>query len=727
MTRTTHRGVCNVCEAICGLRIEVEDGRVVSIRGDEDDPLSRGHLCPKGVALQDLQADRDRLRRPVRRRDGRWEELGWDEAFELVATRLAEIRDEHGPDAVAVYLGNPVVHSLGAMTHGVPFVRMLGTRNRFSATSVDQLPHQLVAYEMYGHQWLLPVPDLERTQHLLVVGANPMASNGSLMTAPGFPHHHRRLRERGGRMVVVDPRRTETAEVADEHHFVRPGTDAALLLAMVHSILADGLAAPVPFLDGLAAVAEAVEPYTPEAAAVTTGIEATVIRDLASTFARAPSAAAYGRIGVSTQRHGVLSQWAIQLLNAITGNLDRPGGTMLAAPAVDPVRAGTVDAGSLGAWRSRVRGAPEFGGELPVAVLAEEIETPGRGQVRALVTIAGNPVASTPAGHRLADALGKLDFQVAVDLYVNETTSRADVILPPTTILEREHYDLVYHQLAVRNTARFVDPVLPTPDDARHDWQILAQLARRYRRHVRAGRLMDRLALRLRPTQVVDLALRTGPYRLSVAKLRRHPSGVDLGPLRPSLPRRLKTEGKVVRAAPPRFVDAAAAAVGELLTPPGSDALLLIGRRHQRDNNSWMHNLPRLTRGQPRHHLLMHPDDAVHRGIVDGSAVWVRSEVGEVVTDVRVTAEVMRGVVSLPHGYGHRRDGVLLRNATDLPGASVNDLTDPAVLDPVGGTAVLNGVPVEVGPLDGVADDDATGGHRAVVGDEHAVARRFGS
>ncbi|MGZ4479227.1 MAG: molybdopterin-dependent oxidoreductase [Nocardioidaceae bacterium] len=696
-------GVCNLCEAICGLVLTLEDGRVTSVRGNPEDPLSRGHICPKAVALQDVYDDPDRLRRPVRRTADGWAEIGWDEALDLVATQLARTVNEHGRDALAIYLGNPSVHSLGSMTHGTALVKAFRTRNKYSATSVDQLPHQLVAYRLYGHQLLIPVPDIDRTQYFLLFGGNPMASNGSIMTVPDFPQRLRELKARGGRLVVFDPRRTETAKVAGEHHFVRPGTDAWVLLALLHTILADGLATPPAYVDGLDAVRAVVRPFTPERAARVSGVPAEQIRRVAHGLAAAESACVHGRVGVSTQAHGLVCQWAIQVLNVVTGNLDRPGGTIVTTPAVDAVGRGFIGRGHHDLWRSRVRDLPEFAGELPVATLADEILTPGAGQVRALLTLAGNPVLSTPDGKRLDEAIAGLDFVAAVDIYVNETTRHADVILPPTTALERDHYDLVFHLLAVRNTARFTPAVLPKPAGAMHDWEIYREIALRTARLLTAKRpLRQRLAqqarMRLSPTRVVDLLLRTGASRLSVAALRKQPEGVDLGPLQPSFPGRLQTPDSRVDLAVPLVLQSVAA----LDTDPATDQtdpdeLLLIGRRHQRDNNSWMHNQTRLTKGRARHQLYMHPDDLAARGLTDGTRVAVASRVGKVEVEVAATEDLMPGVVSLPHGYGHRRSGVRMRNAVDLPGVSMNDLTDPERLD-VSGNAVLTGVPVTVTP-----------------------------
>ena len=694
MATTVRRTSCNLCEAICGVLVTVENGRVTDVRGDEADPLSRGHICPKAVALRDLQDDPDRLTQPVRRTATGWEEIGWDEAYELVASRLRSVQKEHGRNSIGVYLGNPNVHSLGAMTHMPTVVRLLRTRNRFSATSVDQLPHMLASHLLYGHQLMVPVADIDRTSYLLMLGANPLASNGSMMTAPGFGRRLKELQKRGGRVVVIDPRRTETAAVADEHHFVRPGTDAAFLLALIHVLLDDGPVSVASYVDGVDAVREAVRSWTPEHAASVTGISAEVIRRLAAELAGADKAAVYGRLGVSTQQFGAVCQWAVQVLNIITGNLDRPGGTMFPRPAVDTLRG--IGRGHIGIWKSRVRGLPEFGGELPASVIAEEILTPGDGQIRAMVTIAGNPVLSTPNGRRLDEALAQLDFMVAVDPYINETTRHATVILPPTPPLERDHYDLAFHQLAVRNTARWNDAVLPRPSESRHDWEIFRGLGLALLRSTsgRKQKLIAGLRLRMTPRQVVDVGLRIGPYRLSVRRLRKSVSGVDLGPLQPLLPGGLRNKTKRIDLAPALILDDLPRAFAALTSP--SDGLLLIGRRHLRSNNSWMHNSARLVKGKPRHHLLMNPDDLASRSLTDGQLVEVTSSSGSISVEVASSNDMMPGVVSLPHGFGHGRPGSHLSVANQVAGVSANDLTDAAFTDQLAGTAAVNGVPVEV-------------------------------
>ncbi len=699
-------GVCNLCEAICGLELTVEGRTVVGVRGNPADPLSRGHICPKGVAIADVYADPDRLRRPVRRvgegPDAQWQEIGWDEAFDLVADNLARTITEHGHDALGVYLGNPNVHSLGSMTHGTAMFKSFRTRNRYSATSVDQLPHQLMAHLMFGHQLFLPIPDIDRTSWFLVVGANPMASNGSLMTAPDFPQRLRDLHARGGRMIVLDPRRTETAKVADEHHFVRPGSDAWVLLAMLHVLtreVAPGSPPVASYVDGLATVVGLVADFTPERAEAMSGLPAEEVRRLAHELVGADAGVVYSRVGVSAGPWGSVCQWAVNCLNILSGNLDRVGGAMFTSPAIDAVGTGLIGRGHFDAWRSRVRGLPETAGELPVSALREEIETPGEGQVRALLTVAGNPVLSTPDGARLDGALAGLDFMAAVDIYVNETTRHADVILPPTTVLERDHYDLVFHLLTVRDTARFTPAVFEKEPDQRHDWQIFREItlrtaARLGRKAPWKKRLVQRARLTASPTLLVAGLLRRGSSGVTLRKLRAHPAGIDLGPLRGGqLPGRLPSKDKRVDLAPALIVEDIARLAAA--PAPAGDELLLIGRRHKQDCNSWMHNSERLTKGRPRHQLLMHPADLSDRSIAHGDRVRVTSRVGSVEVEVAASDDLMRGVVSLPHGYGHAKDGVLMSRSRDVPGVSVNDLTDPELLD-VSGNAALNGVPVAV-------------------------------
>ncbi|MBF8161788.1 molybdopterin oxidoreductase family protein [Ectopseudomonas hydrolytica] len=699
MTKSLHYRACHLCEAICGLAIETElqpDGstQIRSIKGDPQDSFSRGHICPKAVALQDIQNDPDRIRQPMRRSGEQWQAIAWDEAFELVAERLSAIRAEHGQNAVAVYQGNPSVHNYGLMTHSNYFLGLLKTRNRFSATSVDQLPHHLTSHLMYGHGLLIPIPDIDHTDFMLILGGNPLASNGSIMTVPDVEKRLKAIQARGGKLVVVDPRRSETATIADQHLFVRPGSDAALLLALLNTLFEEGLTrgSHLP-VEGLEQVRAAIAEFTAEAMSARCGVPAATIRQLARDFAAADKAVCYGRMGVSTQAFGTLCQWLVQLINLVTGNLDRVGGALCTMPAVDLVA--STSGGHFSRWQSRVSGLPEYGGELPVSALAEEMLTPGEGQIRALVTVAGNPVLSTPNGRQLEQALQGLDFMLSVDFYINETTRYADLILPPTAPLEHDHYDTTFNVFAVRNVTRFNEAILAKPEGALHDWEIFVGLAQAF-----AARNGLELKPTLAPEQMIDMGLRFGPYgdrserKLSLAALRDHPHGLDLGPLQANLAARLKTASKAVEAAPELLLGDLARFAAQV--PPAADELLLIGRRHVRSNNSWMHNYHRLVKGKPRHQLLMNPSDLASRGLVDGQRVQVRSRVGSIEVEVAASDEVMAGVVSLPHGWGHARPGVQMAIASEQPGASANDLTDERRLDALSGNAVLNGVPVEV-------------------------------
>jgi anaerobic selenocysteine-containing dehydrogenase len=695
MTKTLHHRACHLCEAICGLTLETtqgEDGSlaITSIKGDPLDTFSRGHICPKAVALQDIQNDPDRLHQPMLRVGSEWQPIPWDDAFALVAERLAGIQARHGQNAVAVYQGNPSVHNYGLMTHSNYFLGQLKTRNRFSATSVDQLPHHLTSHLMYGHGLLLPIPDIDHTDFMLILGGNPLASNGSIMTVPDVEKRLKAIQARGGKVVVVDPRRSETAAIADQHLFVRPGGDAALLFGLLNTLFAENLTrdSHLP-VDGLDEVRHAVAGFTAEAMSRQCAVPAEQIRQLARDFAAAETAVCYGRMGVSTQAFGTLCHWLVQLINLVTGNLDRVGGALCTTPAVDLVA--STSGGHFNRWQSRVSGRPEYGGELPVSALAEEMLTEGEGQIRALVTVAGNPVLSTPNGRQLEQALDGLEFMVSVDLYINETTRYADLILPSTSALENDHYDTTFNMFAVRNVTRFNRAILPKPEGALHDWEIFVGLAQAF-----AAKTGNTLKPTMPPAQMIDFGLRAGPYgdTLSIAALADHPHGLDLGPLKPNLTSRMKTANGHLQAAPPVIL---ADLVRFAAQPvPKVNELLLIGRRHVRSNNSWMHNYHRLVKGKPRHQLLMHPDDLAHRQLSDGQRVRVSSRIGMIEVEVMASLDMMPGVVSLPHGWGHGRPGVQMTIASEQPGASANDLTDERQLDELSGNAALNGVPVQV-------------------------------
>jgi anaerobic selenocysteine-containing dehydrogenase len=695
-----HTSTCSLCEASCGILVDVEGADVRSIRGDEDDPFSRGYICPKAAALADLQSDPDRIRVPMIREGANWREVSWDTALDRAADGLRRVRATHGRDAVAMYYGNPVAHNLGLMTHALPFARALRTRNVYSASSADQLPQMLAAYRMFGHLALIPVPDLDRTDYFLIFGANPVVSNGSLMTAPNMKARLRAIRERGGRVVVVDPRRTETADLADQHVALQPGTDALLLAAMLHVVFADGLARLGRFdgrVKNLDVLQDLVRELSPEHVAERTGVDSGTTRRLAGEFARARRAACYGRVGICTQRHGTLAAWLIQALNLVTGHLDEVGGMMLTTPAVDAVailsRLGLC--GSYDRWRSRVRDLPEFAGDVPVATLAAEIETGGNGRVRALVTAAGNPVLSAPNGRHLERALSTLDHVVSIDAYLNETTRHAHVLLPPAPPLSRGHYDLALYAFAVRNTAKYSTPVIPRTSSERHDWEILGELAARLFVPRTLRPVAVSVARRLRPERLVDALLRIGPHRLSLTKLRRFPHGLDLGALEPGrFAARIATVGRLADLAPDEFVREAKLQLPIEAVREMKNALVLIGRRQLRSKNSWMHNAVRLVKGPARFTLLVHPADADARGLVDGDSAELITEVGTIVVPIEVNDAMRPGVVSLPHGWGHHRDGTRLRVAQAYAGESANDVTSDTYLDTLSGNAAFNGLVV---------------------------------
>lgn len=729
-----HR-TCPLCEATCGLEITLSGREVRGVRGDGDDVFSEGFLCPKAYGLKGLQEDPDRLRTPMRRTPaGDFEAIGWDEAFAEIDRRLGEVIARHGRQAIAAYVGNPAAHNLSALLYGRALLRALGTRNLYSAATVDQFPKQMAAALMFGTSFSVPIPDVDHTDHLLILGANPLASNGSLMTAPNIRGRLRAIQQRGGRVVVVDPRRSRTAEVADEHVFLRPGTDALLLFGMVHALFEEELESPGALADlslGIDEVRALSGPFAPEAVADTCGVPAQTIRRLTRDLAGAEAAAVYGRIGTTTQRFGTLASWLVDVLNVLTGNLDRRGGAMFTRPALGaPNTKGEPGRGRgvrFGRWQSRVRGLGEIFGELPAVCLAEEIDTPGEDQVRALVTLAGNPALSTPNAGRLDAALGSLELMVSVDIYLNETTRHADFILPGPAPLERGHYDVALYQFGVRNVAHYSPAHLAPemPDEWRTllrlagvaagmgpdanvdalDEQVALEVARRETSDAHspvAGRDPGELLAELRdasgqprhgPERLLDLMLRCGPYRLTLAELEAAPHGIDLGPLEPRLPEMLRTPSGRIELAPPAIVADVARLRGALVDAPAPD-MVLVGRRQLRSNNSWMHNLPALVKGPVRCTAHVHPHDAERLGLRDGEPATVTSRTGSVQVPVEVTDAIMPGVVSIPHGWGHDAPGARMAVAARHAGANSNLLADELLIDEVSGNAVLNGIPV---------------------------------
>jgi anaerobic selenocysteine-containing dehydrogenase len=733
MATVAHR-ICPLCEACCGLELGVEDGRITTIRGYDDDVHSAGFICPKGAALRDLHEDPDRLRRPLVKRDGQHVEVSWDEAFAEIERRLPPILAAHGSDAVGMVFGNPSAHKAGLLLYTPRLARAVGTKNVFSASTLDQMPKQLSAGLMFGHWLSIAIPDIVRTDLLVVIGANPMVSNGSLWTVPDFRGKAKAMQARGGKLVVIDPRRTETAELADQHLFIRPGADVFLLLGMVNCLFAEGLVRLgrlAPLVDGLAALEAAVAEFAPERVAERCGIAAPEIRELTRSVARAERAAVYGRIGTCTQEYGTLASWLIDVLNVLTGHLDEPGGAMFAkAAAFQSNTTGAPARGkgiTVGRRASRVSHAPEVFGELPMGCLAEEITTPGDGKVRALISIASNPVLSAPNGPQIAAALDQLELMISVDIYLNETTRHADVILPGLSPLEDMHFDVALPQLAWRNTARVSLPVLPPAPDRPAEWEILLRLlATGKGAAADVRRLDDELAAAdvrrvagpaapvvlaavsglTGPERLLDIALRGGPYGdrfgaapdgITLAKLTATPQGIDLGALEPRLPELLRTPSGKIELAPPMLLDDLGRARADLARAVPD--LVIVGRRQLRSNNSWMHNLPVLAKGPFRCTALVSSIDATRLGLQHGGRARIANGPRQIEVEVEISDDMMPGVVSLPHGWGHDHPGARLGLASERPGANINALFDETLRDPLSGNAVLAGVPITMQPL----------------------------
>ncbi|WP_232043604.1 molybdopterin oxidoreductase family protein [Alteromonas sp. 76-1] len=705
---------------MCGIEVATQGKRILSIKGDKDNPFSAGHICPKASALKDLYDDPDRLKRPVKKVGDEWQEIPWSEAFDYVAEKLHHTQSTHGKDAVGVYLGNPNAHNMGAILFGPYFYRALESHNRYSATSVDQLPHHIVSRRLFGHMSQIPIPDIDHTQHFVIIGGNPLASNGSIMTVPNVKKRLKDVQKRGGKVVVIDPKRTDTADLSCEHHFIRPGSDVLLLLAMLHVVFDKQLhnaEALLPYAEELLEVEGYLRDFSPENVSEQTGIEASQVIQLVTDFCEAESAVCYGRMGASVQAFGTLTQYLIMLFNMLTGNLDRQGGMMFTQPAADILPVSSR--GSMSGYSSRVRGLPAFAGEYPVACLAEEILTPGEGQIKAMVIGAGNPVVTTPNTEQLERAFSQLDFIVSVDFYISETSRHADIILPPVTPLERDHYDVVFHNFAVRNYATYSEAVVDIDNDQLTDWQIYLSLAERLDKLNGKSTAHYQTLWQKQPKGVIDDLLKSGQYgahasanisakenangignegyNLSLDKLKAHPHGIDLGPLQPALPDAIFHENKKIDLNFNYFMsDIARVKTHFFDQKRNENQIVLIGRRHIKTNNSWLHNSPRMVKGNNRCTLQLHPIDAAKYDVNEGDRVKVTSRVGELFVEAEITDSIMPGVVSIPHGWGHNKKGIKLGVASQYPGVNTNILTDEMQVDTLSGNSVLNGVPVSL-------------------------------
>lgn len=688
-----HARTCHLCEANCGVLMRVENGKVTKVTGNPDHILSEGYICPKATAIPDLQDDPDRLRAPIKKIGDGWEEISWEQAFSEIAAKHQAII--HGEKVAAIYLGNPNAHNYASSFSMRGLTKSWGAKGLYSASTLDQLPHMICQKWVYGHNALYPVPDIDRTMYMLCVGGNPLASNGSLWTVPNVKKRIQRLQDRGGKFVVVDPRKTETAKIANAHHFIKPGTDTALFLGLLLALDEAGHVNPgrlMPMLKDWEQAWTHIHEFNIDTLSEYCGVAVSDMREIASELGSGQPAVVYGRMGVSVVKHGTLNHWLIQLLNIATGNVDREGGVMFPDSIIDPVeRSGT---GSYGRYHQRLSGRPEVLGELPAAELAPEISTQGEGQIGALLTLAGNPVLSSPGGRQLDEAMGALDLMVSIDMYITETSVHADYILPPCGPLERDHYPLFFTPLAIRNYAAYSPALFEKAEGSKEDWEIMSGIEGA----IRMAQGEHEPPKSVEPRVILDQIMQSSPHKISLAELEALPNGYDMGPLKPRLPSRLKTEDGLIHCAPDMPIkDLAAFKAGFNL--PDKDSYSLIGRRHIRSNNSWLHNSHRLLKGPNRCTLMIHPDDASALGLANGDMAQVFNHVGKVELPVEITDDMMPRVVSIPHGFGHGRKGVRLSVAARSPGVSMNDLTDPAIVDDLSGNAVLNGVPVQIRAL----------------------------
>lgn len=738
---SVHCRICPFCEAHCGTLVTVDKASrtILGVRGDPDDPFSRGYICPKAYAIKELHHDPNVLKTPLIKRNGVFEEASWEEALDYAAQRIGEIQRQHGPDSVGFYIGNPTAHHPGLLLYSPILLEALGSRQIYCAGSVDHITKVLSSMLMYGDCSVMTVPDIDRTELFVVHGGNPAVSNGSLMTAPGMPKRIKAVRERGGKVIVIDPRFTETAELADQHVPIRPGTDAYFLFAVIHHLFVSrqvDLGRVAGFAKGLETVEALAREFPPEAVAPVCGIPADIIRQIADDFAQAGSAVWYGRTGTCTQRFGTLSCWLQDLINILTGNLDRPGGAMFPVGIVPAILYAEKFEGEqppFGRWHSRVKGLPELSGVLPTAAIADEILTPGEGQVRAFITMAGNPVLSHPNGQRVGEAFESLDFMLSLDIYINETTRHADVILPSPSEATHSNFHFFYIPFMVRKIAKWTPALFGIEEGQLHDWDIFlglaARLGGRSEAEVEEGLITGWLQRFLAqgnhprlpevdletaraaissehgPDRLFDVLVRSGSYGdafgletdgLTIERMARTPQGIDLGPMEPQLPGLLATPDRQIDLAPAHITADVARLRATFNEAAEPDTLLLIGRRHMRSNNSWMHNLNVLTKGKDRCTLMMHPEDARALALETGDLARVWSGVGSIEIAVEVTDGIMQGVISIPHGWGHNLSATKLDIANRHAGANANALIDEQLFDAPSINSMLNGIPVRV-------------------------------
>ncbi len=746
---TMHLRTCPLCEAMCGLEISVRDDQVTRIRPRKEDVFSKGHICPKGTTLGTLHADPTRLRGPVVRDGETFREVSWDEAFETCERLIHAVVAEHGIEAVTAYVGNPAAHTFSIGRYIGVLIGMSGIPRIYSAGTVDQWPKNVTSALMYGGMWDIPVPDVQRSDFMVVMGANPQASQGSLMACANVLGELDRIKAEGGKVIVIDPRRTGTVRHASEWIPITPGTDAALLLAVVQVLFAEGLV-DLGGLDDILLGIEEIErvcaPFTPERVAVTCQIPVDRIRLLAREIAAADHGVVYGRIGLCNQEFGTLASWLVDVVNILTGSFDAPGGLMFPTPvnwtvAGLPTEAAPGTPGSstgveFGRWHSRVRGAPEVLGQVPVSCLAEEIDTPGEGQLKALITVAGNPALSAPGAERLQKALPMLDAMISIDNWINETTKHADVILPGLSPLEQPHFDDLLWQFAVRSAGKWSDAIFP-PTDRPGEWEVLVRLAGiisgSKASEVDVGALDDGFFSFLvavngldpaeilakyesgGPERMLDLSLRTGPFGdrygenpdgISLQSFKDSPDGLDFGPMVPKVRSILRTPSGKIEAAPAYIIGDIPRLLERLDRP--AEQLVMTSRRHLRSNNSWMHQMPTLVGGSNRCTLLMNPADADRSGVHDGELVRVTSEAGSVDVEVEVSDEMMTGVVSLPHGWGHTVPGAQTGVGAAHVGVNTNLLAPGRLVDVPSGNAVVNGYPVTVSRCESKPGTDAS-------------------
>lgn len=713
---------CRICEPACGLKVTTQGNRVLKIEADEDNVVTRGFVCSKGIRFKDVHESPDRLRHPIKRVGDRWERISWEQAFQEIGEKVKGIRSRHGGESFAMYMGNPAGFS---GTHPVfcqAFLAGLGSKHFYTPGSQDCNNKFAASQRMYGSPFVQPIPDFDNVDCFIIVGSNPAISHMSFINAARPVERLKALEEKGGKVYFVNPRRTESARRVGEQVFIRPGTDIWFLLAFLNELIASGGVQPSvvdKYMKGFDAVEQLVQPWTPERAERVTGIPAATLRAMVSRYSNAKGGALYCSTGVNQAQHSTLAYWILNVINCVSGNLDRRGGMLVSRGLVDLPKIAKKFGYGDRTDRSRIGNFASVLDSFPAGILPDEIFTPGRGQVKALFVSAGNPVLSCANGTRMEKAIKQLELVVCIDLFRNETGNLADYVLPGLTWLERPDIPVGAAGLQTVPYIQWTDAMVQPDGEQQDEWWIYTELARACgvrlfgdksfggmlaHYYFMANRYVQKLPLlgnllAFDPAHMQS-AMLLGSLRVKPAQMRSNPGAILLKPNLPKdfLGSRVLTEDGKVDLAPAEYIEGAKMLESDFEREIAQrDQLRLISKRERFGHNSWMHNVQEFVFRNNTNFVYMHPDDAERCGLKDRELAEVRSATGNVTLPVKLTDDMMPRAIALPHGWGHQRaDGLSVASRTTGVNANLLAPDGPASLERFAGMALMNGIPVEV-------------------------------